>query len=159
MTARAGWPHRAPGGLQIWLDRMRAYVDTHVSALPRRGEPVELEVVAPARGVGPITVRRNPDGSATLDGHLDVPGPLGVGVPLVFAHMPAGYGTARDVGLMARGNVTTDPNQVVVGVDVNPGDGGDLFVVGPEVPDGETLMVTLDGVNFWPAAADGAPGD
>jgi hypothetical protein len=151
VSARPGWPHKEPGGLGIWLDRMRAYVDSRVSAPPRRGEPVALTILAPSTSVGPITVTRNPDGSATLDGHLDIPGPLGAGDPLSFARMPEGFGTADPVGLMARAVVSGGLAPIVVGIDVNGGDGGDLFVIGPDVAAGELLMVVLDGVTFWPA--------
>lgn len=149
--ARPGWPHRAPGGIAIWLDRMRAYVDAHVGVLPHRGEPVPLTLLAPATSVGPITVTRNPDGSATLDGHLDIPGPVDAGEALAFARMPVGYGLADSAGLMARAHVSGVAGPIVVGIDINGGDGGDLFVVASGVGPGDLLMVVLDGVTFWPA--------
>lgn len=154
MTVRAGWPHRGPGGLQIWLDRMRAYVDSRLTDDRRRGKPVDLQVLAPATPVGKCTVTRNPDGSATLTGHLDLNGPIEGGTPVIFARMPAGYGVADAVSLAAHALLTDGPlGPVLITVDLNPGDDAAMFVVGPQVPDGQTLMVTLDGVNFWPAAA------
>lgn len=129
------------------------YVMSAVPAEPgQRSAPVEMPILAPATSVGPVLVTRNPCGSATLAGHVDVAGPLTAGDPLHIADVPAGFGLADSAGLMARGHIVGNSAPIVVGLDFNPGDGGDVFLMPPDVAEGQTLSFILDGVTFWPGA-------
>lgn len=116
---------------------------------PARGEPVPLTVLAPAASASGITVTRNPEGSATLGGSIQITGPV-TEDSLHFANLPTGYAPADAGGFIAVGFMGSPSAQYVIQVDINPG-AGQLFANIPDVPDGSVLFVTLDSVVFWPA--------
>lgn len=119
--------------------------------LPARGEPIELTLLPPATGLAnPCTVTRNPDGSAALGGAFHVKGPWPEGKTLKFSNLPSGY-APKTGGTYSTAAYIIQPFGLFTAlININGEPDREMSVDLPQVPDGSSITVYLDGVVFWP---------
>jgi hypothetical protein len=148
-----GWPARGPGGLRIWLDRMKAYVDRAGSTAP--GAPILMTAADPAIPMEayPPSVVPNGGGSVTLSGGFTIQGANPGGERRVFDVAPQFLPTKVETHPLAASIIGgTAPG--IVPMSLNPlpaSSGGGLFLIFPEIPADAFAMVWLDSVSYWPA--------
>jgi hypothetical protein len=115
------------------------------------GEPVPLVVNDPATEAIPMTATRNPDGSVSLQGAFDLPGPLNPGEPTTVMKLPDGYLPSIVGAYAVAADVGDDSTHVPVAARVVLEPDGYLTVVSPMVNDGIRLTVFLYSLTYWPA--------
>jgi hypothetical protein len=146
-----GWPSKRPGFPGIWLDRMRAYVDSR----PSSAEPGEPTTLALAPGLTPFgdnppAAVPNADGTVSLQGGFVCHGPAVTGglnvLTIVAPLLPA-----RNVQFgVAATLISQDPAPAAVSLSITTDGNAQLII--PALADGDLLEVWLDGVKYWPAS-------
>lgn len=113
-------------------------------------ETVPLVVDAPATEAIPMFAGRNPDGTVTLQGAFDLPGPLNPGEPTTVMKLPEGYLPSMVGAYAVAADVGDDSTHMPVAARVVLEPDGYLTVVSPMVNDGIRLTVFLYSLTYWP---------
>ena len=152
MAVVPGWPRKAAGFPSIWLDRMKAYVDSRPSSA-EPGTPVEL-AVAPGLtpfGDNPPAATANADGSVSLRGGFVVHGPQVSGsinvLTLVPPFLPERLLQFPLAGIFVSGG----PEPAALSISITTG--GTVALMVPTMVQGNLMEVWLDSVTYWPASA------
>lgn len=123
--------------------------------LPPRGTPSTLELIDPV--TGSATVTANPDGSASLDGHLTYvsPGVRAGGDPIPFLVLPPGQGPDRSMRFPGIAWFQDQKTYLSIAIDLNPNGptGSDAFLMTPPLTAGDTISFSVDHVTYWPPPA------
>lgn len=148
-----GWPTRFPGFLGVWVDRMKAYVDSRPSSAAP-GAPVTTEL---AEGVEPFgdnhpSAVPNADGSVSLQGGFVYRGPAVAGAQNVMT-VVAPFLPARLLQVPLAAMLISGGGPVPAAVSLSITTGGTVQLLTPELAEGDLLEVWLDGVTYWPASA------
>lgn len=154
VTVRGGLHTVVVAGENVTVTGVGTHVDPYVISAQLEGvdqEQVPLVLVDPAESVIPTVVVRNPDGSVTLEGALQIPGPILPGDPITVATLPEGYLPRVTGAYTTAADHTTDAAHYPVAVRVVLVDDGLVAVVGPAVPEGAWLTVFLYSLTYWPA--------
>lgn len=124
-------------------------VSAQLSAIDE--ETVPLVVNDPATEAIPMFAGRNPDGTVTLQGAFDLPGPLNPGEPTTVMRIPEGYWPSMVGAYAVAADVGDDSTHMPTAARVVLEPDGYLTVVSPMVNDGIRLTVFLYSLTYWPA--------
>lgn len=153
VTIKGGGGTMLAAGENVTVTGVGTAEDPYVISAQLEGvdqEQVPLVLVDPAESVIPTVVVRNPDGSVTLEGAFQIPGPVLPGDPITVATLPVGYLPRVTGAYTTAADHTTDADHYPVAVRMVLVDDGLLAVVGPAVPEGAWLTVFLYSVTYWP---------
>lgn len=154
VTLRGGGGTIVAAGENVTVTGLGTVEDPYVvSAQLSTGdqETVPLVVDDPATEAIPMTATRNPDGTVSLQGAFDLPGPLNPGEPTTVMKLPAGYLPSIVGAYAVAADVGDDNTHMPTAARVVLEPDGYLTVVSPMVNDGIRLTVFLYSLTYWPA--------
>lgn len=153
VTVKGGVRTVVVAGENVTVTGVGTPADPYVvsATLGASGESMALELMDPAiESIPPVAVQ-NPDGSVTLQGAFDVPGPLNPGEVTIVMMLPDGYLPSSVGTYSVAADVADDNHHVPVAARVVLDVDGTVAVVSPMVNDGVWLSVFLYSLTYWPA--------
>lgn len=153
VTVKGGVRTHVRAGKNVTVTGVGTHKDPYIisaQVVHETQDPVPVPLEGPAIEVMPVVAAQNPDGTVTLQGAFDIPGPLNPGESTVVMTLPDGYIPSIVGAYSVAADIGDDNTHMPVAARLVLVDDGMVAVTSPLVNEGMRLTIFLYSVTYWP---------